>query len=319
MGLRARLKQLLVTSPPPRPELSKDSELSPRWNQGIWFPIVGGLANQLICYRAGRMLANIHDVPLVADLSHFQSSSARPLLLPHFGPAIDIEFRDAQQANPWAALALDLLPLETTRNTPHFWQPDTQTRLRARYLETPNSPILVDLWAGLALQIQASDYFRRPENMNSMRFNTSCLGNLETEMLNRIRSSRNSIAVHVRRTDFAHHDGGLLAPSQQYNEAIRYIEECKGNCEIFIFSDDQAWCEKYISAAGTVCNSPIRGEENGHKDLFLAAECRHKVLTSESTFSQMIDCLSPYHGEQRLIVRCSARVSSPIYSEYEHA
>jgi hypothetical protein len=265
------------------------------------------------------MLADIHNVPLLADLSHFQSSSARPLLLPHFGPAIDIEFRGAQQASQWAALALDLLPLETARNTPHFWQQDTQSRLRARYLETPNSPILVDLWVGLAFQIQARDYFRKPENMNRMQFDTSCLGSLENDMLNRIRSSRNSIAVHVRRTDFAHHDGGLLAPSHQYIEAIRYIEERVGDCDIFIFSDDQTWCEEHISARGTVCHSPVRGEENGHKDLFLASECRHKVLTSESTFSQMIDCLSPFHGEQRLIVRCSARVSSPIYSEYEHA
>jgi hypothetical protein len=277
------------------------------------------LANQLICYRVGRMLADIHGVPLLADLSHFQHPGTRPLLLWNFSPVLDLVFNDHESGSVWSAQATDLLERLTQRNTPHFWEAETQSKLRGLYLQTPDKPILVDLWVGLAFQIQARDYYRRTENQLKIDFREDCLSPLEQSILASIRSSKNALAVHVRRTDFATHDGGLLASAAQYNDAISHIESEEGPCDLFVFSDDQDWCAQNLTAKGSICHSPVRGEENGHKDLYLASQCRHKILTCESTFSQLIDATSPNETPDRRIVRCSARTSTPIYDEYHHA
>ena len=316
MSLKTRLLRLLGRS---KSEGNRKNLVHPLWHRGVWCPIVGGLANQLICYRVGRMLADIHGVPLFADLSHFQHPGTRPLLLWNFSPVLDVVFNDQLPASEWGAQANDLLTSVTRRDTPHFWEALTQSRLRELYLQPPRQPVLADLWVGLTFQIQAREYYRRPENQSKFQFNQNCLSSSERAILDAIKSSTNSLSVHVRRTDFATHDGGLLASAAQYNQAISQIETQEGPCDLFIFSDDQEWCAKNLRAKGTIRYSPVRGQENGHKDLYLASQCRHKVLTSESTFSQLIDATSPYEEPHRLIVRCSARTVEPIFSEYLHA
>jgi hypothetical protein len=289
------------------------------WHRGVWCPIVGGLANQLICYRIGRMLADVHQLPLFVDLSHFQNPGTRPLLIQNFSPIVDVAFHDPNDTVRWATKTSDLLEKVTKRNTPHFWDSDTQSNLRNLYLQTPETPILADLWVGLAFTIQAREYFRLPQNQAKMKFDENCLTPAELLLRDSIKKSEHSIAVHIRRTDFAVHDGGLLAAATQYNESISHIERLMGPCEIFVFSDDHAWCEQNLKAIGPISHSPARGEENGHKDLYLASLCRHKVLTNESTFSQLIDATSPNYGPERLIARCSARLNSPLFEEYYYA
>ena len=289
------------------------------WHRGVYCPIVGGLANQLICYRVGRMLADAHQLPLFVDLSHFQAPGTRPLLVQNFSPIVDAAFHVQNDSVRWATQASDLLEKITKRNTPHFWDSDTQSNLRRLYLQPPKNPILADLWVGLAFKGQTREYFRLPQNQTKMKFDENCLTTAELLLRDSIRNSKHSIAVHIRRTDFARHDGGLLAAATQYNESISHIERSMGSCDIFVFSDDHAWCEQNLKAIGPIRHSPARGEENGHKDLYLASQCRHKVLTNESTFSQLIDATSPYYGAERIIARCSARTNSPLFEEYYHA
>lgn len=320
MSIGSRIKRWLIPS-------SSDSQSSDikspgqqfHWKSGIWCPIVGGLANQLICYRVGRMLADIHRVPLMLDFSHYQADGSRPFLLPHFAPRFDVSFTTDVLAAPWRAQANDLLVNITERGTAHFWNPESQQKLRSAYLSAPTKPVIADLWVGLAFQLQARDYFREPQNLADHAFDTSQLNSAEQALLRLIQSCEHAVAIHVRRTDFATHDGGLLAPSTQYNSAISHIEREVGPCSVFVFSDDHAWCSQNLRSQSTIHFSPVRGEHNGHKDLYLASQCRHKILTSESTFSQLIDSLSPFYADARIIARCSARTSEPAFAEYIHA
>ncbi len=265
------------------------------------------------------MLADTHGIPLLADVSHFEAPGSRPFLLPNFSPVFDVLFTNSDQSAGWCPQANDLLSKITTRDTSDFWNSETQTRIRSSFLATPTAPVLADLWVGLAFQIAARDYFRQPQNASKLAFETGTLSESEAAFLQQITRCEQTIAVHVRRTDFASHDGGLLAPAAQYNEAIAHIESTVGNCRIFVFSDDQPWCEQNIKAAGPICHSPVRGEENGHVDMYLASRCRHKVLTSESTFSQLIDAISQFADKDRIIARCSRRNPSPLFAEYLHA
>lgn len=314
-GTKRFLRKLTKSTPSATRAISP----APTWHRGVWCPIVGGLANQLICYRAGRMLADIHGIPLLGDISHYCSPDSRPYLLSHFSPVFDIFFTAESQSSAWLVQAVDPLTSVTTRNTPHFWNSDTQKLIRRSFLSTPDKPIIADLWTGLAFQIAARDYFRRPDNAAKMQFRIDTLSPSEASFLKRINQSASSIAVHVRRTDFANHDGGLLAPATQYNDAIRHIESIVGRCEVFVFSDDPSWCEENLMASGQLFYSPVSGEKNGHVDMYLASQCRHKVLTNESTFSQLIDAISQFADNERIIARCSRRNHSPLFEEYLHA
>ena len=265
------------------------------------------------------MLADIHGIPLLVDISHFETPESRPFLLPNFTPTFDILFDNSIHSPAWSLQATDLLGRITVRDTPHFWNLDTQKKIRTSYLDTPTTPILADLWVGLAFQIAARDYFRLPQNARKLTFKKENLSASENLFLQQINNSEHSIAVHVRRTDFASHDGGLLAPAEHYNQAIKHIETRVGKCSIFVFSDDQPWCKQNIRAEGQIFHSPVHGEENGHIDMYLASQCRHKVLTSESTFSQLIDAISRFNESARIIARCSRRHQFPIYEEYSHA
>lgn len=314
-GAKRFLQKLTKRAPSATPATS----LPPTWHQGVWCPIVGGLANQLICYRVGRMLADTHGIPLLADISHYCFPESRPYLLCHFSPSFDILFTAESQTTAWSNQAADLLATVTTRNAPHFWLSDTQKQIRTLFLRKPDKPIIADLWTGLAFKSVARDYFRKPHNTAKIQFRIDTLSPSEASFLKRINQSASSIAVHVRRTDFANHDGGLLAPATQYNDAIRHIESIVGRCEVFVFSDDPSWCEENLRASGQLFYSPVSGEKNGHVDMYLASQCRHKVLTNESTFSQLIDAISQFADNERIIARCSRRNHSPIFEEYLHA
>jgi hypothetical protein len=265
------------------------------------------------------MLADIHQIPLLADISHFETTGSRPFLLPNFSPVFDILFTCSRHSAGWPHQASDLLGEITTRDTPDFWNADTQKQIRTTFLRTPTGPVVADLWVGLAFQIAARDYFRQRQNAQKLSFRGESLSANESLFLQNITQSAHTIAVHVRRTDFATHDGGLLAPAEQYNDAIAYIESSVGQCNVFVFSDDQPWCKQHLKALGDIFYSPVRGEEKGHVDMYLASQCRHKVLTNESTFSQLIDAISPFSPADRLIARCSRRNQFPLYEEYLHA
>lgn len=63
---------------------------------------------------------------------------------------------------------------------------------------------------------------------------------INRERLNRIQGSR-SVSVHIRRGDYVGL-GWALAPEIYAELVDRFLESCGTNWELFVFSDDMAWC-----------------------------------------------------------------------------
>ena len=69
----------------------------------------------------------------------------------------------------------------------------------------------------------------------------------------------------------------------------------------FVFSDEPAWCRKNLVASAPLHHADWNTDSTGYRDLFLASQCRHFILSNESTFSHQIVQLSPGHPDRIVI------------------
>ena len=95
---------------------------------------------------------------------------------------------------------------------------------------------------------------------------------------------KNSVAVHVRRTDFL--DPKIsgyaigICNDRYYNNAIRYISEKLENPFFIYFSDDI----EYVKNNSDPLNSYFVEGNAGYEDFYLMTMCKHFILAN-STFS----------------------------------
>lgn len=101
-----------------------------------------------------------------------------------------------------------------------------------------------------------------------------------------------SVAVHVRRTDF----GASALPASFYRQAVAELAARHPGAHAVFFSDDIAWCRReFADIAGAVF---VEGDiDSPVEDLRRMSRCRHHVL-SNSTFSWWGACLAADGGER---------------------
>jgi hypothetical protein len=94
----------------------------------------------------------------------------------------------------------------------------------------------------------------------------------------------NSVAIHIRRTDFLDSKIGKrfsgICTDEYYRNAIQTIKEKVENPFFFIFSDDI----EYVKNNFELENSCIIEGNAGYADLYLMSLCKHYILAN-STFS----------------------------------
>ena len=128
-----------------------------------------------------------------------------------------------------------------------------------------------------------------------------CFSKDDYRCMQAIEAAQNPIAIHVRRGDYATHDGGLLLPPDYYNRSIRELERRAPFASFFVFSDDIPWCRENLVAQSTIHFVDWNNARQGYKDLFLASRCKHFILSNESTFSHQIVQLAKPNPERIVI------------------
>jgi hypothetical protein len=86
-----------------------------------------------------------------------------------------------------------------------------------------------------------------------------------------------SMAVHIRRTDYITINGHYNLSMEYYNQALEIIKE-KHNCFLFVFSDDIQWCKDHFHGA------VIFVDLNEWLSFELMRLCTHKIIAN-STYS----------------------------------
>ena len=225
--------------------------------------ILGGLGNQMFQYACAKTFASNKNAVLILDTTYYnhtyRNMTYRKYQLSTFSLDADILSEDI----------LSQLPEELNIYEEDLWYKYEECLFE---METPC--YLVGYW-------QSWKYFQSMrQNLCedfyfSEQFLSSDIKNLAIEL-----SQKQSVGIHVRRTDYAYHPHGIL-PIHYYQNAIRYINQ-QINCPVFyVFSDDPDWVEDNFDIRKSFL--VIKGNTD-IEDMYLMSQCKHNIIAN-STFS----------------------------------
>lgn len=97
-----------------------------------------------------------------------------------------------------------------------------------------------------------------------------------------IKEAKDSVSVHIRRTDYLDLGTGIALPISYYRRAVDYIAGKVKYPKFFVFSDDPDWCRqafKDIDADVVIMSGDT---QYPLKDLWIMSRCRHHIIANSS-------------------------------------
>ena len=261
-------------------------------NKAVIVDVSGGLCNQMMCYKAARMISDWNDSSIVIVSKMYddlkQNAESHTNFQLHFYPIrYDLLFlgHDAIDlicdANSIFRVTREMLFCENGDD-----RLDAEGILALKERLKSCKVVWIDIWFSL-LVWRRSDLFKLPRGVIAeLTLEPSgVLNSRDSEILSLISKCGNPVALHVRRGDFLNPDNDLAVDHGYYIKAIGHLREQVDDAVFFVFSDDIAWCRSVFRE----CNAVVYVDHNpvgsGHLDLYLASCCRHFILTGHSTFS----------------------------------
>jgi hypothetical protein len=308
MSFKTNIKQLawkLRNSIFSTPECKNNFPADFLVRKGVVVQLVGGLANQMICYKLGRYLSRSQHRTLILDASFYKTlpeNSNRNLQLLHHEVHYDIFFDAPSFANK---LLANRTVTSITGEPFHSFE-DTATKQKALNLTLSDSDFLViDIWSSLTLREIADTYAKKNNILAELRVNPSNhFDQTNMEFLEKIKASENPVAIHVRRGDYGAEGREMLLTDTYYNRAIVSMESRLSNPCFFIFSDDISWCRSHLRTKSPIAFMDFNDERHGYRDLALASRCKHFIMSSLSTFShQILELSEP--SSTRIVIHSS--------------
>jgi hypothetical protein len=225
--------------------------------------LVGGLGNQMFQYALGRRLSLERGVPLYLDVSWFQNIPANLTHRVYELGIYNIVAQIAPQRIVDQATAvyshrsvkgllhrirrkLGLHTLVVSERQPGVFQPEV--------LRAPRNSYLRGYW-------QSEKYIKPIREYLRSEFTPKLpVRQLYRELTNQV-LERNSVSVHIRRSDYVHNPihaafHGVL-PVEYYIDAIREILMRVNDPTFFIFTDDMAWSLLAIQEIASQFSKPL--------------------------------------------------------------
>ena len=246
----------------------------------------GGLGNQMFQYAFGLYLASKHQSPLSLDLNSYHTGPQHGYMLDRFNVQA-VELNNAIRAKlPRRHRATTLSGLVSP--LPDWLRADVLRREKERpfgfqekYLQTPDDCYLVGYWQSEkffpGLRSRLLEHFspRSPISDTSMR------------IIERMQSC-NSVSLHIRRGDYISNS----ANSKLYAQlSIAYYQEClerwaeeRDGVQVFVFSNDIAWCLEQLRPKMPSHFIDHTGLEMAHEDMIMMSHSACNVIAN-STFS----------------------------------
>lgn len=265
--------------------------------------IKGGLGNQLFQYASAYALAKRLNQKMVFDPSFTANMTARGYKLPLLRVESD-EVIYEEQLPKKVSLLKNLYINKLCRvlniawhncgkykywlETKDVWQPD--------FFTVNESNLYVDGY------FQSENYFKqyRAELLKQIQPKYTP----EDAYLRALEEIRNcnSIAVHVRRSDFkkdncAYH---YLLDESYYERAIQKIRSLVENPTFFWFSDDMEWVKEHIGNADDFRFVKIHTQHGDIDDMMLMKNCHH-IIAANSTFSWWAAWLNEHNDAIRIV------------------
>lgn len=258
--------------------------------------MLGRLGNNLFQYALGRVLAEKHGVPLVMDGSWFNAEGWSQVnclkLLP--GPAAGTA-RVVRRFSPGARALLKATGKHywEYRGVPVLKENESDQTFDPRFLKAPADCMLFGYF-------QSPLYFEGMGDQLREELSTGGLG-LEKgreALAEKLRHPR-SVAVHVRRTDYAGNPNLDLCGMDYYRSAIQRMRGSVAGARFHVFSDDPAWCRSRFHEDD--CEVLDQAPQNMPlADLHLMASASHHIIAN-SSFSWWAAWLGKKAGQKVLM------------------
>jgi len=206
--------------------------------------LLGRTGNILFQYALGRVLAKKHGVPLVLDASWYNTDGCNEIS--HF-------LKLPIQAKAIRRLSIASRAFRNLTGK-HFWEFGKMPFLKESksdqsfdrsFLEAPSDCTLFGYFqTPLYFQSMADELRAELRGLISTGARASCPQSspfTENQLL-----QPESVAVHVRRGDYLHHDCFKVCDAVYYQKSMREMRERVPGAKFFIFSDDADWCSAHF-------------------------------------------------------------------------
>lgn len=236
-----------------------------------------GLGNQMFQYALGKRLALDWQDELKVDLAWFNNIKSgdipRELEIDSFNVVLSnaTEAEIAKSMPSFLARLVDRIRGRINRN--HFY------RFYATILKKKKNVYLDGYF-------QSYKYFETIRDVLLTEFTLKNGYHREVDGIkSEIEKTDQSVAVHIRRGDFATIRKGYngLCDLSYYQKALEIIKNKYPNVQLFIFSDDIEWAKTNLKLAGPMVfvSRPVL---NPAEELWLMSLCKHQIIAN-STFS----------------------------------
>ncbi|MBQ9377901.1 MAG: alpha-1,2-fucosyltransferase [Schwartzia sp.] len=245
----------------------------------ILVEISGGLGNQMFQYACGKALALRNNDMLALDLSWYEVPGRRDFQLTHY----NISHVKCDNAG--------LLSLKTAHRCRRWIESVFRKNRRIRENGFGYDGSVLSAKGNIYLQgyWQSEKYFLDCKEAIAKDFCLSeKLDRSNEEWADKIKSSRNSVSIHIRRGDY------LSQPENReiyaelsvawYCNALRIMEALLGEMNLFIFTNDIPWVRANFLFDAPMLFVDANDENNGYKDMYLMSLCNHHIIAN-STFS----------------------------------
>ncbi|MBK9283698.1 MAG: alpha-1,2-fucosyltransferase [Sphingobacteriaceae bacterium] len=244
--------------------------------------LIGGLGNQMFQYAAGKALADFHQTSLFLDLSAYKAEPNVAYTNRNYELGIfNLQALQASQSE------LDYFLKENNKLQRIIarYFPKTQKKMVLNeyghlfydeFFNCPKDTYLNGFW-------QCEKYFSsiRPSLLKDFTIK-DVIPEKILEIQNKIKSSA-AVSIHVRRGDYVNlksaSDFHGACSLNYYEKAHAFLKDKFENFNLFIFSDDIAWCKQNFSFQ----NMHFIEQQHGpHWDMFLMSFCNHNIIANSS-------------------------------------
>ena len=239
----------------------------------------GGLGNQMFQYAAALQLATRVSTEIKFDLSDYTFHPDRHFSLDVFGIQ-KLEYRQ-------------IWPLRMMTNFRLFrrlgWdqiQPSFKVYLEPHFHYDPNFENLRDQTYMIGY-FQTEKYFSniREQLRKTFRFQIK-KQDLTMFFEKKIRTT-NAVSLHIRRGDYVSNPKALefhgLMSNEYYSSAIKKVQELRGQCTFFVFSDDSDWAKNWATHHLPKDSIIVSSAETHDSDeMYLMSLCRYHIMANSS-------------------------------------
>lgn len=242
----------------------------------IIIELQGGLGNQMFQYAAGKSLATERNTNVLIDKRWYENtdqngeSDVRKYELNIFKLKQDFYSHDKRSAR-WRIF---------NRRT-EFDDQDSPYEYHKDFFLLPRESTIRGYY-------QNAQYFIKHQSIIRKDFEwKNALSKTDNEVYKKIKSAKCSIAVHVRRGDYAkskiNKDYFGLLDMGYYSKAIQIMKSKYNNPTFFIFSNDSAWCDKQFGMLPEAFVVKYDGETNSSESgLRLMSLCDNHIIANSS-------------------------------------